>query len=235
MAADARVQAYAVDDGPGVQPLDLRICIELVEIADAQRQVGVGEKLHGLGLGEAHVQHIDIRLERALLKHLRKRDGGRPCALIASDDNAAGIKVVIQRHGFAQEFRTEHDAVRLILRPHLLRITHRDGRLDDHHGIIGRSHHLFDHRLHSGAVEEILLRVVVGRCGNDDEVGGSIGGGAVGRRLQAQHPGSRFRLGQILLDVLILDRGDETVDFVHLLRDDVNGGDPVVLCQENGQ
>ncbi len=50
---DARLQAHAVDDVAGVEAADLTVGVELVEIGHAQRQVGVGEQLHCLGLGGA--------------------------------------------------------------------------------------------------------------------------------------------------------------------------------------
>ena len=42
VAADARLQADAVDDVAGVEAADLAVGVELVEVGDAQRQVGVG-------------------------------------------------------------------------------------------------------------------------------------------------------------------------------------------------
>lgn len=41
--ADARIQTHAVDNGPRVESLHLRIGVQLVEIADAEGKVGVGE------------------------------------------------------------------------------------------------------------------------------------------------------------------------------------------------
>lgn len=42
VAADARLQAHAVDDVAGVEAADLVVGVDLVEVGDAQRQVGVG-------------------------------------------------------------------------------------------------------------------------------------------------------------------------------------------------
>ena len=50
---DSRLQAHAVDDVAGVEASYLAVGIELVEVGHAQRQVGVGEELHRLGLGGA--------------------------------------------------------------------------------------------------------------------------------------------------------------------------------------
>ena len=41
VAADARLQAHAVDDVAGVEAVDLAVGVELVEIGHAQRQIGV--------------------------------------------------------------------------------------------------------------------------------------------------------------------------------------------------
>ena len=49
MAADARVKTYAVNDLLRAQALALRVGIQLIEIGNAQRQIGVGEQLDGLG------------------------------------------------------------------------------------------------------------------------------------------------------------------------------------------
>ena len=87
-----------------------RIGIELIEIGDAEREVGVGEELHGLGLGGAHEERIDAGLERALLKQGCKcmcGFGHFPASLIEPDDDAARIEVVVKRPGLPQEFRAE--------------------------------------------------------------------------------------------------------------------------------
>ena len=67
MAADARIQADAVDDLPGVQALALGVGVQLVEVGHTQRQIGVGKQLDGLGLGKAHEQRVDVFLDGTLL------------------------------------------------------------------------------------------------------------------------------------------------------------------------
>ena len=54
MCADARVEAYALDNGAGVEALYLGIGVELIEVAHPQGQISVGEELHRLGLLHAH-------------------------------------------------------------------------------------------------------------------------------------------------------------------------------------
>ena len=75
MRADARVEAHAVDDLARVQALRLGVGVELVEVGDAQCQIRVGEQLHGLGLGEAHEQRVDVLLDGPLLQQLGERLG----------------------------------------------------------------------------------------------------------------------------------------------------------------
>ena len=70
--ADTRVQAYALNNGLCIQSLHLRIGIQLIEVADAQRQIGIGEKLHRLRLLHAHKEHRNVYLDCALLQQLRK-------------------------------------------------------------------------------------------------------------------------------------------------------------------
>ena len=67
VAADARIQADAVDDLPGVQALALGVGVQLVEVGHTQRQIGVGKQLDGLGLGKAHEQRVDVFLDGTFL------------------------------------------------------------------------------------------------------------------------------------------------------------------------
>lgn len=55
MGADARVEPYAFDDCLRIESFYLGICVEFVEIADAQGKIGVGEELDCLCLLHAHV------------------------------------------------------------------------------------------------------------------------------------------------------------------------------------
>lgn len=45
MAADARLQAHAVDDVAGVEAADLTVGVELVEVDHAEDKVGVGPSI----------------------------------------------------------------------------------------------------------------------------------------------------------------------------------------------
>ena len=59
VSADAGVKTDAVDDVLSVESFHLGIGVELVEIADAQGEVGVGEELHRLSLFHADEQTRD--------------------------------------------------------------------------------------------------------------------------------------------------------------------------------
>ena len=66
--ADTRIQANAVDDILRIEPLDLRVSIKLIEIRNAQRQIGVGEQLHRLRFRIAHKESGDLLFGGALLQ-----------------------------------------------------------------------------------------------------------------------------------------------------------------------
>ena len=59
VGADTGVEAHALDDGAAVEALDLGVGVKLVEVADAEGEVGVGEEFHGLGFLHAHAQDGD--------------------------------------------------------------------------------------------------------------------------------------------------------------------------------
>ena len=62
MRADAGVEAHTIDYSLRVETLHLGICIELVEVAHAQCEVGVGKELHRLSLLDTHLEHGHILL-----------------------------------------------------------------------------------------------------------------------------------------------------------------------------
>ena len=70
--ANTWIQSHTINDRLSVQAFHLGISIKLVEIANAQSQIGVGKELHRLSLFHAHKQHIDILLLGTLLQQLCK-------------------------------------------------------------------------------------------------------------------------------------------------------------------
>ena len=75
VGTDARVEADTLDDGARVETLDLGVGVELVEVAHAQGQVGVGEELDGLGFLHAHEQRGDILPDGPLAEERRECAG----------------------------------------------------------------------------------------------------------------------------------------------------------------
>ena len=229
MGADARVEADAVDDFLCVEAFGLCVGIQLIEVGDAEGQVGVSEELYSFGFGEAHEQGVDVFLQSALLEERREDMGPILAGIVAGDDDPGGIQVIVQRLGFAEEFGAENQVLRVVLLSGSLGEAHGDSGFDDHGCSRVDFEDLFDDGFHGGAVEEVLFTVVVGGSRDDDEVGGFVsvfrvqGGGQV-----------KFLLGQIFFDVFVLDGGDTAVNHVHFFGDDVHGCDVVMLRQECG-
>ena len=100
MRPDSGIQADAFNDLPGIQAAHLRVGIQLVEKADAQRQIGICKKLHRLrfrGMGD---QRRDILLNGAFLQKLHEPFGIHPSFFMIrrnADDDAGRIEIVIQR------------------------------------------------------------------------------------------------------------------------------------------
>ena len=78
-------------------------------------------------------------------------------------------------------------------------------------------------------VEEVLLRVVVGGCCNDNEVGIAVCLAPVECRAQVE-----FFLGKVFLNVFVLNRRYAVVDFFYFFGDYINCYNFVVLCQQCG-
>ena len=240
VVADAGVEADALDDGLGVEALHLGVGVQLVEVAHAQRQVGVGEELDGFGLSAAHEQHLRV-VQGCFLQQPGElfRASGR---LVTAYDDAGRIEVVVERFALAEELRREEDvghdgaegAVGLALAvAELLAdragVADRDGALDHHHGVGVDLQHQLDDLLHVGGVEEVLLGIVVGGRGDDDEVGVAVGGAPVEGRDEVQ-----FFFREVFLNVFVLNGRDAAVDLLDLLGDHVHGDDLVLLREERG-
>ena len=66
MHSDARIESHTSDYRLRIQPLNLGIGIQLVEVANSQSQVGIRKQLYRLCLGQAHKERLNILLYRAL-------------------------------------------------------------------------------------------------------------------------------------------------------------------------
>ena len=108
MVADTRIQAYPFDNLLAVQPLAFSIAVELVEIGNAQRQIGVSEQFDRFRFGGVGKQGWDILLDRAFFQQISKTFGTRRAL---TNDNTRWVQVVVQRTSFTQELRRENNII----------------------------------------------------------------------------------------------------------------------------
>lgn len=249
MAADARLQAHAVDDVAGVEAADLAVGVELVEVGHAQRQVGVGEELHGLGLGGAQhelrdalgavgVHAIELGGVGALREQAGELLGGRDglgVVLGRAHHDAAGVQVVVECLALAQELGAEEDLAVAQPLAKARGVADGDGRLDDDPGVRVHRAHGGDGGLDGARVEEVPVRVVVGGRGDDGVVGARVGLGHVHGGVQVELALPRLGLRQEALDLVVLDGRYVAVDLLDLLGDDVQSVHLVVLREQDGE
>lgn len=249
VAADARLQADAVDDVAGVEAADLAVGVELVEVGHAQRQVGVGEELDGLGLGGAQHELRDAHgavgvhaLQLGGLGALREQAGellsgrdGLGVVLGRTDHDAAGVQVVVERLALTQELRAEEDFAVAQPLAQARGVADGDGRLDDDPGVRVHRAHRGDGGLDGAGVEEVPVRVVVGGRGDDGVVGTRVGLGHVhgGVQVELTLPSLCFR--QESLNLVVLDGRLVVVDLLDLLGNDVQRVDLVMLREQDGE
>ena len=230
--ADAGVETHAVDDLLGVEAFHLGVGVKLVEVADAQGEVGVGEEFHGLGFGGAHEEGVDVGLERALLKEGGKGAGGLIQVFVAfgtSHDDARGIEVVVESFAFAQKFGGEEEVAAVEALVQLRGVAYGNSTFDYNGGAIIDAHYFAHHAFDGRGVEEVTLHVVVGRGSDDDEVGFGIGFRPVDGGGQLK----RF-FGKIAFDVFVLNGRLSAIYHVDFLGYDVHGSYFVVLRQKSG-
>ena len=108
-------------------------------------------------------------------------------------------------------------------------VTYGDGAFDDDDGVLVDAHHFAHHTFDGRGVEEVALHVVVGRCGDDDKVGFSIGF----RPVEGGGQLKRF-FGKIALYIFILNGRLSAIHHVDFLGHDVHGSYFVVLRQKGG-
>ena len=172
--ADAGVETHAVDDLLGVEAFHLGVGVELVEVADAQGEVGVGKQFHGLGFGGAHEEGVDVGLERALLEEGGEGAGGFVqvrVAFGASHDDARGIEVVVEGFAFAEKFGGEEEVAAVEALAQLRGVAYGNSTFDYNDGAIIDAHHFAHHAFDGRSVEEVAMHVVVRRSSDHYEVG----------------------------------------------------------------
>ena len=247
--SDSRLQAHAVDDVARVEASHLAVGVELVEVGHAQRQVGVGEQLDGLGLGGA--QHELRDALRAVGVHalelggvgalgeqageLLGRGDGIGIVLRRAHHDAAGVQVVVERLALAQELGAEEDLGIAQPLAQARGVADGDGRLDDDPGVRVHRAHGRDGGLDGARVEEVPVRVIVGGRGDDGVVGTRVGLGHVGGGVQVELALPRLCLRQEALDLVVLDGRLEVVDLLDLLGHDVQRVHLVVLREQDGE
>ena len=230
MAADARIKADTVDDLLSVQTLALCIGVQLIEVGNAQSQICIGEQLNSLCLGEAHEQSVDVLLDSTFLQQTSEL----VCCLnqtlivqISANDDTRRIQVIIESLGLTQELRAEDDILAVELLTNRCCVAHRNGGLDDHDGIRVVLHDQLDHSLDCARVEVLRVAVVVCRSRYNNKVRISVCNLCIQSCGQVQ-----FLFCEILLDIVILNRGLTVVDHVHLLRDNIHSSHLMVLAEK---
>ena len=245
---DARLQADAVDDVAGVEPTDLAVGVELVEVGHAERKVGVSEELHGLCLGGAQHELRDTlrpvgvnALQLGRIGTLSEQAGellggynGLGVILRRADHDAAGVQVVVESLALAQELGAEEYFTIVQPLAKARGVADGDGRLDDDPGVRIHRSHGGDGGLDGARVEEVLLRIVVGGRGDDGIVGAGVGLGHVDGGVQVELALPRLGLRQEALDLVVLDGRLVVVDLLDLLGHDVQRVHLVVLREQDG-
>ena len=142
------------------------------------------------------------------------------------------MQVVVQGVALAQELRREEEAALRVAPAELLGVAHGHGGLDHHDGLGVHLEHQPHHLLHVAGVEEVALRVVVGGRGDDDQLAGGVGRGAVrgGGEIQGALAGLGPR--QEALDLLVADGALPALEHGDLLGHHVHRDDLVVLGEQ---
>ena len=259
--ADARVEADALDDGATVEALDFGVGVELVEVAHAQGEVGVGEELDGLGFFHAHEEGGDVVFDCAFLQEAGEGLGIRLCLGVAdgfdggvlfvelgafyhlgvAHDDAAGIEVVVEGFALSQELGGEEEVEALVFELGLEQEL-QGVFLIQAAGVAHGDGALDDHHGigvdFQDEVDDVFYVVGVEEVLDGVVVGGGGDdhevGVAVGGAAVEGGGEPQFFFGEVFLDVLVLYGGDAAVDLVYFLGYDVHGGDVVVLRQEGG-
>ena len=233
MAANTRIEANAVDDLLSIQSLHFCICIKLVKVGNAQRQIGIAEQLNSLCFGEAHEQGVNVLFDCTLLQQAGKGMRSLHQALIlqvGAHDNAARVQVIVQCFAFAQKFRAENDVLATGFFTDAFGVANGNGGFDYHNRIGVVLHNQLDYCFYSAGVEKVLFAVVVGRCSDDNKFCILIGHFCIQRSNKVE-----VLFSQIFFNIIILNRGFFVVDQFNLLRDNINGLYFIVLRKQRSQ
>ena len=222
MASDSRIETDSVDDRPGIETFHLGICIQFIEIADPQCQVGICEQFHGLGFRHSHIQGVDIFFYGPFLQksgksmcrlfqpfpvrcYVRRRDAGY---------DSRRIEVIVQGLAFTQELREEKQPeVFSVSFIQAVAVSHGNRTLDHHDGFPVDRPDQVDDFLDMGSIEKVLFRIIVGRGRYDHKVRVSISRSAVQRSRKVE-----LFLGKVFLDIFIMNRRFPVINQIYFLR-----------------
>ena len=158
-----------------------------------------------------------------------------------TNDDAAGVEVVVECLTLAQEFGREEQAELVCGVPaHLFEllgilyiqataVTYGNGTLDNHCCLWVHFKNKVYYILNVVGVEEVLLWVVVGRCCNDNEIGIAVCLATVECGTQVQ-----FLFCEVFLYIIVLYGRYAIVDFFNFFRNYIHCDNFVVLCQQSG-
>ena len=242
--ADARLQADAADHVGRVEPAHLAVGVELVEVRNAQGEIGVGEELDCLGLGGAQYELGDagrsvgiragkLRLVRALRQQMGERLRRRERLAVVlgrADNDAARMQVVVKRVPLTQELGAENDTGIAALLADALGVAHRHRRLDDNPSIRVHGTHRIHRRLDGRGVEVIQVGIVVGGCGNNYVLRALVGLARIERRPKLKP--HLIPVAQEALNLLVADGALPPVEQVDLLGHHIDDGHLVALCEQ---
>ena len=249
VAADARLQAHTVDDIARVEPANLAVGVELVEISYPQRQVGVCEQLHCLGLGGAQHELRDalgavgvhalqlggVGALREQAGELLRRRHGQSVVLRRAHHDTGGVQVVEECLALAQELGAEEDLAVAQSLSQTRSVADGNRGFDNDPGVGVHRSHGGDGCLDGGRVEEVPVRVIVGGRGDDGIVGARVGLGHVDGSVKVELALPRLGLRQEALDIVVLDGRLEVIDLLDLLGHDVQCVHLVVLREQDGE
>ena len=136
VGANSWVHTYAVDNHLRVQAFDLGIGVKLVEVADPDCEIGVGEKLDGFRFCKVRKQNGNVlrALSRALLfkpRAFQKKIGEHLplffLAVVTADNDPAWMQVVIKGFGLTEELRAEDNVFDTVFCPYGFGVSDGDG------------------------------------------------------------------------------------------------------------
>ena len=93
---------------------------------------------------------------------------------VSANDDAARVKIVVERLRLAQELGAENDVVAMILFADSCRKSNRNRRLDNHDGVGVILHNHFNDRFDCRSIKEVLLAVIVGRRRDNNKISISV-------------------------------------------------------------